>query len=237
MAVILGWGCGGGNQAAQPSTPAQTEQPASPAGDPVVAACQKMLTLADEGCKLFSPLKRDQQQCVSFVNEYRARLPEDRRADATRHISCIVASPACAEAESCFRSFVLLADAGRPKACGEVLVGVVRLSGDEAEQRHGRTAIRFSSVTSTKEQPIEVCGLRDQLGWLVRATCDDGSNPFTSAGDREAALDRAHESRRGSYGPGGRCKSPIDMYVVTCPERTYEVHMDMYMCGPDESFR
>ena len=28
----------------------------------------------------------------------------------------------------------------------------------------------------------------------------------------------------------------IDLYRVTCPEGEYQVYIDIYMCGPNESF-
>jgi len=61
---------------------------------------------------------------------------------------------------------------------------------------------------------------------LVSLRCNDGSNPF--AGDLQAA----HMSRAGSFGPGGRCDSIIDRYDVKCPEATYQVFADMYLCTP-----
>lgn len=41
--------------------------------------------------------------------------------------------------------------------------------------------------------------------------------------------------RAGSTGAGGRCGSIIDKYALECPEKTYDVFVDIYMCGPNES--
>jgi hypothetical protein len=77
--------------------------------------------------------------------------------------------------------------------------------------------------------PVEVCGVEGELRWLVSLTCLDGSPPFGS-------MEHAHGSRAGSMGEGGRCGAIIDRYQVRCPDRVIEVFMDMYHCGPGESF-
>jgi hypothetical protein len=89
--------------------------------------------------------------------------------------------------------------------------------------RRGATASRFSEVPTTKEEPLEACGVKGSLEALLRLRCDDGSNPFPS---REAA----HGSRSGNVGAGGRCGSIVDLYQVPCREQTYKVFIDMYMC-------
>lgn len=82
---------------------------------------------------------------------------------------------------------------------------------------------RFSALSTTKEQPVEVCEVQGQLVWLTQVQCDDGSNPYRS-------MSEAHNSRAGNVGPGGRCGSIVDLYMVPCPEKTYEVYMDLYVC-------
>jgi hypothetical protein len=74
--------------------------------------------------------------------------------------------------------------------------------------------------------PPEECGLKTVLFRLVALRCDNGSNPFGKD------LRVAHASRTGSFGPGGRCDSIIDRYDVPCPERTYQVFADGYVCPP-----
>lgn len=86
-------------------------------------------------------------------------------------------------------------------------------------------ATRFSELNTSQSNPVEVCMVDGQLERLMQLTCDDGSRAFT---DRATA----HASRSGNTGPGGQCDSIIDLFVVTCPEATYEVHMDMYVCAP-----
>ena len=101
--------------------------------------------------------------------------------------------------------------------------GPVELSAEQAPRRYGQQAVKFGDTPSTKEKPIEVCGVPEQRQWLMQTSCADGSKAFKEP--REVAA-----SRRGNVGPGGRCGSIIDAYVVKCPEAEYEVFMDMYMC-------
>jgi len=108
--------------------------------------------------------------------------------------------------------------------------GPVKLSEAQADNRHGIGQRRLDLVQTTKARPVEVCGVKGQLTWLVYATCADGSHPFQDGRT-------AHAARRGNVGAGGQCDSIIDLYEVPCPEKTYEVYMDLYMCGPGESVR
>lgn len=106
--------------------------------------------------------------------------------------------------------------------------GPISLDAAHATGRYGHGSTRFDQILSSKERPVEVCGTGGELDWLFATSCADGSHPFA---DRAAA----HAARIGSVGAGGRCGSIIDAYQVPCPEKTYEVFMDMYMCGPGES--
>jgi hypothetical protein len=106
----------------------------------------------------------------------------------------------------------------RPDEFGPVMVDI-QLYG----KRRGASAKRFSELVTTKAEPIEACGVRGSLVELVRLRCDDGSNPFGS-------LEEAHASRAGNVGAGGRCGSIVDLYKVPCPEKTYDVYVDMYVC-------
>lgn len=107
----------------------------------------------------------------------------------------------------------------RPDVFGPVMIPAAAY-----RARNGVAAERFSDLATTKERPLEECGLKTVLQRLASLRCDDGSNPF--AGDLRAA----HASRAGNVGPGGRCDDIIDRYVVKCPEATYSVFADMYIC-------
>jgi len=94
------------------------------------------------------------------------------------------------------------------------------------DTRYGVGAANFSQVPTTPSAPIEACGLDAALFTLSDLRCDAGERPYNN---RQGA----HRSRRGSIGAGGRCGAIIDLYEVPCPEKTYEVHVDMYFCGPE----
>jgi hypothetical protein len=97
--------------------------------------------------------------------------------------------------------------------------GPVPLRAEQVALRRGTGAKRITDVPSTKDAPIEVCMPGGQREWLASVTCPDESKPTNA-------------QRAGSVGPGGTCGSIIDRYVVTCPDKEYEVFMDMYMCPP-----
>lgn len=114
--------------------------------------------------------------------------------------------------------------ASRPEEFGPIV-----LDAEHAAHRRFRDVTKYSAAKTTKEKPIEVCGVRKQQDWLMAATCNDGSRPF-------ADTNEIRESRRGNVGFGGTCNTIIDLYVATCPEGQYELHIDMYHCGPGENF-
>ena len=99
----------------------------------------------------------------------------------------------------------------------------------QASERYGTGVVALASITTSQAKPIEVCGVGGEVAWLRQSTCADGSHPYSGS-------ENPDESRAGDTGPGGRCNSIIDLYKVKCPERTYDVYADMYMCGPGESF-
>ena len=103
------------------------------------------------------------------------------------------------------------------------------LTAQQAATRYGTGAAKFSDAPTTKDKAIEVCGIPAQQAWLMMTGCADGSKAYTSP--RQVA-----ESRSGNVGEGGRCGAIIDLYLAKCPEKEYEVHVDMYMCGPGEQF-
>ena len=119
---------------------------------------------------------------------------------------------------------------GPPVACEkEGLIGPNRVSEADYASRYGASATRYSEAPTSKERPLEVCGIGASGEALTHLACDDGSRPF---GDDIRA---AAAARSGSVGSGGRCGSIIDLYTVPCPEGRYAVYVDAYFCGPGES--
>jgi hypothetical protein len=104
--------------------------------------------------------------------------------------------------------------------------GPVMWPSGSAPTRWGYGWTDIARVRSSKARPIEVCKVRGQLRWLLSLRCPDGRNPYPSPR-------AAHGSRAGSVGPGGRCGRIIDRYRVPCPDRTYDVFMDLYHCTPE----
>lgn len=93
------------------------------------------------------------------------------------------------------------------------------------DTRYGADVQRISQVPTTHKRPLETCGLAATLSALLHMQCNSGKPAFQSK-------NAAHDSRRGGVGPGGRCGSILDLYDVSCPEANYEIHVDMYFCGP-----
>jgi hypothetical protein len=108
-------------------------------------------------------------------------------------------------------------------------LGPWNLTADQMGKRYGSGVTALASIATTKEHPIELCSVPAENMWLASSTCADGSHPYKSPDDVEA-------SRAGNVGPGGRCGGIIDLYKATCPEKTYDVYIDMNLCGPGESF-
>lgn len=107
--------------------------------------------------------------------------------------------------------------------------GPIQMSPEQYARRHGVGVTDLSKLRSSKERPVEVCHVRGQQEFLMSARCGDGSPPFHGV----AEVVRA---RTGSVGTGGRCRTIVDLYEVTCPEATYAVYLDMYMCPQGSSF-
>jgi hypothetical protein len=110
----------------------------------------------------------------------------------------------------------------KPEQFGPVIVSEQQYAG-----RRGAQTTRFSEARTTKERALEECALMGSLRRLLTLSCDDGSKPFPNP-------TAAHASRVGNVGPGGRCGSIIDLYRAACPEKTYDVHIDMYVCRDGE---
>ena len=100
----------------------------------------------------------------------------------------------------------------------------------DRDLRRGALATKFSSTPTSPTTPIQLFGLRSELEWLVKVTCDDGSRPW----GRD--LDKAHGARQGGHVPEIKdlCTKPTDLYIAPCPEREYWIYLDIYHCAPGE---
>ena len=106
----------------------------------------------------------------------------------------------------------------------------VALSEQDAALRWGNGVSAVADLSSSHDQPVEVCGVAGERRFLLALSCPDGTHPFQTDND-------ARMARAGSVGQGGRCGSTIDLYRVACSAQTLDVYMDMYMCAPSESFQ
>ncbi|HPH66797.1 MAG TPA: hypothetical protein PLF40_13665 [Kofleriaceae bacterium] len=204
----------------------QANRPATAAEVTPQTYCADVARLAAAKCDALNiaPEDADPALCEEGVR----RALYDRTADAREVVetigSCLKQD--CAGATECIAQAHegWEKNRGRRRACSdEDTSGVVALDAKQWANRTGATAQRFSDVATTPAMPIEVCELEGQLRWLTSMRCDDGSQPFHSFAE-------AHVARVRNIGPAGRCNSIVDLYQVTCPERTYDVYMDLYMC-------
>ncbi len=108
-------------------------------------------------------------------------------------------------------------------------LGPWNLTTDQMSKRFGTGVTALASITTSQAHPIEVCGVPAENTWLAASTCADGSHPYPGP-------EAVEESRAGNTGPGGRCGGIIDLYKAKCPEKVYDVYIDMNLCGPGESF-
>ena len=110
-----------------------------------------------------------------------------------------------------------------PRTCGEEGTSAIYVDDARWKARRGADARRFGDVQTSVDKPVEVCGIDGEVDWITRVTCANGSNPFGTP-------DRANSGRDSWMGRGGHCNSILDRYSVACPEATYVIYIDRYVC-------
>jgi hypothetical protein len=191
------------------------------------SVCARIMSLKDQGCDVASGYELSEAECTEdFRRSLEERGPEAKAANTSLG-RCLLDNESCEAVGQCIASITEPHQPGDLRACEDsgtyAPVGVPRA---EWNNRRGASARRYSDVATTKEEPIEVCKIPAQMEWLLSLTCDDGSRPFRS-------FDHAHAARVGNVGPGGKCGSIIDLYEVPCPEGTYKIFIDAYVCPQD----
>jgi len=192
------------------------------------AVCDRILTLKNSGCPFMADYEQDRDGCIKDVDD----AAGDPLAEKIKE--CILDQPDCDGTSQCINQ--AFADLGGGddgggggssmgyRECADTSsFGPVGYPRAEWNKRHGAIARHYGDVPSSQQTPIEVCEVQGQLDWLTQVTCADGSSPFGDPSD-------AHSARAGSVGSGGRCGAIIDLYEVPCPEGTYQIYMDMYVC-------
>jgi len=187
------------------------------------AACERIRTLSNEGCKWtarFGPEFTEGEVCErSLANWVDPSTPN--HVSLERTIRCW--SLDCDAAVECMRSAQNSRVPDKARACGDE--GATPILVDDAtwQARTGVRAKRFADVSTTIDEPVEVCNIDGEVEWMTSMTCNDGSKPYGSKAE-------VNESRDGWLERGGRCNSVLDRYTVSCPEATYTIHVDRYVC-------
>jgi hypothetical protein len=223
MSIVTLVACGG--QGTPPaSVPTLTETPPDAGSDPFDLAAKPVPTI-EQLCDQARKLAAD--QCEPFV-----RWPVEMLDKCVIDGLYVSGAQACYMEQTCDRvneciDHVIANGApyrGPTSDCDDPRRTLpAGMTEAEMADSYGRTAKKYSDAPSTKERPIEVCGIPAESVYLLRATCDDGSRPFPD-------YRTARVSRSGNVGSGGRCRRIIDRFVVPCPEQQYEVFIDAYRC-------
>lgn len=185
-------------------------------GDARYTLCHQATALHDQKCGLFAAIDQEQLTYCTVVDLVFIET-----------IERCMSEKSCAATTACIDKVHAEGGtyAGPTRGCvaeGRDQTIPAGFSAGDIERGYGLTAKKFSDAPSTKDQPIEVCGMPAKLDYLMRVTCDDNSRPLS---DR----DKAAHSRVGG-GPGGRCGRNLDEHAVVCPEATYQVFIDPYRC-------
>ncbi|HEX7843443.1 MAG TPA: hypothetical protein VF469_38485 [Kofleriaceae bacterium] len=196
--------------------------PPKPSAAPAVTAeafCERFDRLTTR-CERLASARLDPATCVA---DARSAIKEDPGFAAIA--KCVIEHDDCDAALECAAG--QLDPTADPRACDdESQLSVEHAAGiprAEWDRRNGAGVTVFRNARSTKEAPVEMCGVRAATEWLTMLRCDDGSQPIKNVDDAEHA-------RSGNVGPGGRCHSIIDRYLVPCPEQRYEIFIDAYIC-------
>lgn len=219
--VVIVCGCGGAPapKPAGPTAPRTGSAAPQSTISPEVF-CERFVALRDSGCKPFADMAMNKDDCVKELGA--AQTDPAAAAFMEQTGQCIVGYRTCEDAVQCLAA--LGPDRDHLRACTQEDPGkAVGMPKAEWDKRNGAGVTKFSEAKSTKAAPIEVCTIDAETEWLASLTCDDGSQPIDG---REAA----EMARVGNVGKGGRCGSIIDLYRVKCPEASYELYVDGYVC-------
>lgn len=218
LIAICACACGGDHPAAATAKPVAAT-PGPPDIDPEVF-CDKFAALKEADCAAFSQLEMTRKDCI---DELHTALGDANQRDFMRSTGrCVIEYASCGDVVACLAA--LAPDSEHLRACTDTdpnrAVGLPRA---EWDHRNGAGVTKFSQAHSTKQAPIEVCTVRAENEWLESLRCDDTSQPIQDFGAAEMA-------RVGNLGKAGRCNAIVDLYRVKCPEATYDIFLDGYVC-------
>ena len=129
----------------------------------------------------------------------------------------------CEHANNCMVRARNAAPPRPARNCGEQGTAPIMVDAATYGKRRGIGATRFADIKTTIAEPIEVCGIDGEVDWLLATRCNDGSAAYASGAV-------VNTSRDAWLGEGGRCNSVLDRYTVACPEKTYTMYIDRYIC-------
>jgi hypothetical protein len=214
--------CGGSSatrppEPKSPAPPPKTAQQAAAISPEVF--CERFVALRDSGCEAFASITMTREECVQELGAASSDPAEAAFMNQTGQ--CVVGFKTCGDVVACLANLGPKEDELR--ACSAEDPGkAVGLPRAEYEKRNGAGVTKFSQAKSTKDLPVEVCTIPAEAEWLASLRCDDGTQPIDSSS--------AEMARVGNVGKGGRCGSIIDLYRVKCPEKSYDIYVDGYVC-------
>jgi len=185
--------------------------------------CTRFGQLVAEQCGNFARMAITDAQCPEL---FKMALDEPNTKDGRVLAAmgdCMIGHPTCQGVSLCIAT-IQFDDPHDLRACSDLPDSrAVGIDKQAWQARGGANVTRLSEARSSKDAPIETCGIAAGLDWLVAATCADGSHPIATRDAGEAA-------RVGNVGRGGKCGSIVDQYRVACPEAAYDVFIDGYVC-------
>lgn len=219
LAVVLALAACG-STSPEPAT-IKPPPPANPVTPQTI--CQRFGELVAEDCGNFGHMNVQPAQCPEvFQMALAAPDSKDGRVLAAMG-GCMVDHPTCKGVLLCIAT-IPFDDPHDLRACTDPPDSrAVGVEATRFQARNGAGVTRYAAASSTREHPIESCGISAGLDWLVGLACADGSHPLRSRDAAEAA-------RVKNVGRGGACGSIIDLYRVTCPEASYDIYLDGYVC-------
>lgn len=219
--IVLVCACGGAAKTTPPPAPPKKPPPAPALS--VERICNRFAELRAENCGNFAQLQVTLDECPAVFRSVIDHPVSKEQRNLHDIGTCMANEGTCAEVLTCI-SKVDYEDPNDLRACTDPSDNrAVGMPPAEYAHRNGADAKRYSQTHSSKDAPIEMCGISGGIKWLQEMTCDDGSHPIRTTDDAERV-------RAGNVGSGGRCHSIIDLYKVKCPENSYDVYLDGYVC-------
>jgi hypothetical protein len=219
VVLLLAAACGPPGSPTGPSPINPNPPPEQPVDPP--AMCKRMHVLHDQHCGMFEDIALGttcEQEVAGSLADAQARV-------LTMEMDkCITELDICSDITAC------IGNASTSDETRECTDHSERSAGNpvglpyttwRSVMKRGLT--KLSQVVSSKQAPIELCGVSTENYWLSTLLCDDGSRPLAN----KSAAERA---RLGNLGNGGRCGSIVDHYRVSCPDKPYDVFIDGFVC-------